>query len=89
MRERKRREREHRKQGLNLIEPAAYMEFGDMARRPRGSQCHGILDHSVFSERMNHTVSGESDLNHRLVIVFFEGDGVISINDEINYLLLK
>ena len=35
------------KQGLDLIEPAADMGFGDMARRPRGPQAHGILDHGV------------------------------------------
>ena len=31
------------KQGLDLIEPAADMGFGAMARRPRGPQAHGNL----------------------------------------------
>ena len=30
-------------QGLDLIEPAADMGFGAMARRPRGPQAHGNL----------------------------------------------
>ena len=29
------------KQGLDLIEPAAELGFGDIARRPRGPQTHG------------------------------------------------
>ena len=39
------------KQGWDLIEPAADVGFGDIARRPRGPQAHGILDHD---EWMNH-----------------------------------
>ena len=35
------------KQGLDLIEPAADMGFGDMERRPRGPQAHGILHRGV------------------------------------------
>ena len=34
-------------QGLDLIEPAADMGFGDMARRPTGPQAHGLLDLGV------------------------------------------
>ena len=33
----------YKKQGPDLIEPAADMKFGGMERRPRGPQAHGGL----------------------------------------------
>ena len=64
-----------KKQGWDLIEPAAELGFGDMARRPRGPQAHFLEIRNYLNHQfvmLNH------DLNHQIQMIHSNPSEIVS-----------
>ena len=62
-------------QGWDLIEPAAELGFGDMARRPRGPQAHFL---EILNYLNHQFVMMNNDLNHQIQRIHSNPSEIVS-----------